>query len=99
VRHAFADVPGNSNLARAWAKCARVWPRGAQAHLRAAYPRLQMPVLLLWSDSDPRYPLATAEEVLPLLPDGQLRVLDGTGFLVAYDDPVALARELMAFCG
>jgi pimeloyl-ACP methyl ester carboxylesterase len=99
VRHAFADVPGNSNLARAWAKCARAWPRGAQAHLREEYPRLDMPVLLLWSDSDPRYPLSIAEEALPLLPHGQLRVLEATGFLAAYDDPVALARELMAFCG
>jgi pimeloyl-ACP methyl ester carboxylesterase len=99
VRHAFADVPGNPNLARAWAKCARVWPRGAQAHLRDEYSRLKMPVLLLWSDSDPRYPLAIAEEALPLLPNGQLRVLAGTGFLAAYDDPVALARELAAFCG
>ena len=99
VRHAFADVPGNTNLARAWAKCARVWPRGAQTHVRDEYSRLKMPVLLLWSDSDPRYPLAIAEEALPLLPNGQLRVLAGTGFLAAYDDPVALARELAAFCG
>jgi len=27
-----------------------------------------------------------------------LRVLPGTGFLLAYDDPVGLARELAAFC-
>jgi hypothetical protein len=25
-------------------------------------------------------------------------VLPGTGFLMAYDDPVGLARELAAFC-
>ena len=99
VRHAFADVPGNSNLARSWAKCARTWPRGAQAHLRELYPKLQVPVLLLWADSDPLHPLATAEEALALLPDGQLRVLRSTGFLMAYDDPVGLARELTAFCG
>ncbi len=36
---------------------------------------------------------------LGLLPDGQLRVLESTGFLIAYDDPVGLARELSAFCG
>jgi pimeloyl-ACP methyl ester carboxylesterase len=99
VRHAFADVPGNSNLARSWARCLRKWPRGEQSQLREEYRRLAMPVLLLWSDSDPRYPLTIAEEALPLLPDGQLRVLEGTGFLAAYDDPVALARELAAFCG
>ncbi len=99
LRHAFADVPGNSNLARSWARCARSWPRGAQTHLLDLYPRLDMPVLLLWADRDPMYPLAIAEEALALLPNGQLRVLESAGFLLAYDDPVGLARELSAFCG
>jgi pimeloyl-ACP methyl ester carboxylesterase len=55
-------------------------------------------VLLLWADADASHPLAIAEEALDLLPDGMLRVLPGTGFLMAYDDPVGLARELAAFC-
>jgi pimeloyl-ACP methyl ester carboxylesterase len=58
-----------------------------------------MPVLLLWADEDPTYPLATAQEALDLLPDAQLRTLPGAGFLLAYDDPVGLARELISFCG
>ncbi len=99
VRHAFADVSGNYSLARSWAKCARSWPRGAQTHMFDLYPRLDMPVLLLWADQDPLYPLAAAEEALGLLPNGQLRILRSTGFLMAYDDPVGLARELAAFCG
>lgn len=99
MRHAFADVPGNPSLARSWAKCARHWPRRAQTQLLDLYPKLRMPVLLLWSDHDPFYPLACAEDALRLLPSGQLRVLESTGFLMAYDDPVGLARELVAFCG
>ncbi|MBA3808123.1 MAG: alpha/beta hydrolase [Solirubrobacterales bacterium] len=99
VRHAFADVPGNSSLARSWGRCARSWPRGAQTQLAELYPRLEMPVLLLWADRDPLYPLSIAEEALRALPHGQLRVLESTGFLMAYDDPVGLARELAAFCG
>jgi pimeloyl-ACP methyl ester carboxylesterase len=99
LRHAFADVPGNPNLARSWAKCARRWPRGAQTHLLDLYPRLEMPVLLLWADHDPLHPLAGAEETLRLLPRGQLRVLPSTGLLMTYDDPVGVARELVAFCG
>jgi pimeloyl-ACP methyl ester carboxylesterase len=99
VRHAFAGVPGNSSLARSWARCARSWPRGAQTHLLELYPRLDMPVLLLWADQDRLHPLVGAEEALALLPNGQLRVLQSTGFLMAYDDPVGLARELAAFCG
>ncbi len=70
MRHAFADVPGNSSLARSWAKCARNWPRGAQTQLLELYPRLDMPVLLLWADHDPFYPLAAAEEALRCCPTG-----------------------------
>jgi pimeloyl-ACP methyl ester carboxylesterase len=99
VRHAFADVPGNSSLARSWARCARAWPCGAQAQLLEGYARLDMPVLLLWADQDRMHPLAAAEEALALLPAGQLRVLESVGFLMAYDDPVGVARELAAFCG
>jgi pimeloyl-ACP methyl ester carboxylesterase len=99
MRHAFADVPGDASLARSWAKLARRWPWGAQTQLLDLYPRLEMPVLLLWADRDWMYPPAAAEEALRLLPAGQLRVLESTGFLFAYDDPVGLARELVAFCG
>ncbi len=99
VRHAFADAGGNPNRVRSWARFARRWPRGAQRHLLDAYGHMDVPVLLLWADRDALHPLPDAEEVLDLFSDAQLRVLPGTGFLVAYDDPVGLARELVAFCG
>jgi pimeloyl-ACP methyl ester carboxylesterase len=99
VRHALADVGGNANLARSWARLSRRWPRGPRRELLDLYPRLDLPVLLLWADADRRHPLQAAEEALDLLPDGQLRVLSGCGFLMAYDDPVGVARELAAFCG
>ena len=98
VRHAFAGVGGNANRARSWARAARRWPTGAQPDLLDAYRLIEAPTLLLWADEDRMHPLAIAEEALDLLPDAQLRVLEGTGFLLAYDDPVGLARELAAFC-
>lgn len=99
IRHAFADVSGNGNRARSWARFARRWPAGPQRELLDAYPQLALPVLLLWAEEDRFHPLDSAREALPLLPDAQLRTLPGAGFLVAYDDPVSLARELIAFCG
>lgn len=99
VRHAFADVGGNGNRARAWAKFARRWPSEPQRQLLDAYPRIAMPVLLLWADQDRAHPPLGAQEALDLLPDAQLRTLARTGFLIAYDDPVGVARELIAFCG
>ncbi|HUE26837.1 MAG TPA: alpha/beta hydrolase, partial [Solirubrobacteraceae bacterium] len=99
IRHAFADVGGNGNRARSWARFARRWPTGPQRELLDAYPGIDLPVLLLWADMDPAHPPAGAQEALDLLPDAHLRMLAGTGFLMAYDDPVSLARELIAFCG
>jgi pimeloyl-ACP methyl ester carboxylesterase len=99
IRHAFADVGGNGNRARSWAKFARRWPVEAQRQLLDAYAEMHMPVLLLWAEEDPAHPLEAASEALDLLPDAQLRTLPGTGFLIAYDDAVGVARELIAFCG
>jgi pimeloyl-ACP methyl ester carboxylesterase len=99
VRHAFADMGGNAPRARAWARAARHWPPESQSDLLDAYADIAAPVLLLWADRDPAHPLDIAEDALDLLPDAQLRVLEGTGFLMAYDDPVGLAREIKAFCG
>jgi pimeloyl-ACP methyl ester carboxylesterase len=99
VRHAMADVAGNANRARAWAKFARNWPTAARPGLLEAYAELTMPVLLLWAEEDPAAPLRWAQEALDLLPDAQLRTVPGAGFLVAYDDPVVLAREMIAFLG
>ena len=58
-----------------------------------------MPVLLLWAEQDPAHPPIGAQEAFDLIPQAQLRTLPGTGFLMAYDDPVSVARELIAFCG
>jgi len=99
VRHAFADVGGNADLARSWGRFARRWPAGPRRDLLDLYPRLRMPVLLLWADEDPLHPLAVAEEAAELIDRSMLRVLPGTGYLIAYDDPVGVARELVAFCG
>ncbi len=74
------------------------WPRGAQTQLLELYPRLDMPVLLLWADQDRLHPLAAAEEALACCPTVSCGCCEH-GFLMAYDDPVGLARELAAFCG
>lgn len=97
LRHALADLPHNANRTRSWAKAARRWPHGPSTYLLDAYRHLDCPVLLLWADEDPGRPLSIAEEVLDLVPTAQLRVLEGTGYLMAYDDPVGMAREIAAF--
>ena len=99
LRHAFSDVGGNANRARSWAKFMRRWPSEPQRDLLDAYARITMPVLLLWADEDRYHPVDGAREALDLIPHAQLRTLPDAGFLIAYDDPVGLARELISFCG
>jgi pimeloyl-ACP methyl ester carboxylesterase len=99
LRHALMDLGGNANRVRGWGRAVRRWPHDAPSGLLDRYAELTDPTLLLWADADPRHPLEIAEEALDLLPDAQLRVLPRTGFLLAYDDPVGVARELVAFCG
>jgi pimeloyl-ACP methyl ester carboxylesterase len=98
IRHAFSGMDGSGTRARAWSRAARRWPSGGQADLLDAYGRVPVPTLLLWADEDRRHPIEIAEEALEQLEDGQLRILPQTGFLMAYDDPVGLAREIAAFC-
>ena len=90
-RHAQMELGGDR--VRAWAKTARHWPRGAEP-----FTPPDCPVLLLWADYDLVHPLAIAEAAAREHAHLQLRVLGRTGFLIAYDDPVGLAREITAFC-
>ena len=60
---------------------------------------MRFPILLLWADEDPAAPIEWAQEALDLMPDAQLRTVPGVGFLIAYDDPVTVAREIIWFCG
>jgi pimeloyl-ACP methyl ester carboxylesterase len=99
LRHAMSDIGGNPNLARSWARLARELPRGPRSEVLDLLARLEFPVLLLWADEDRLHPLRGAEEAIDLLPDGMLRVLPGTGYLIAYDDPVGVAREIVSFSG
>ena len=100
VRHAFADVGGNANLARSWARFAKRWPRGPAA--RAARP-LPAPATSRCCCCGPTRTAATRcrppRRRSTCCPTRSCASCSGTGFLIAYDDPVGVARELAAFCG
>ena len=65
--------------------------------LIGAYRQIACPTLVLWAEDSPAAPLRAAEEAADLIDDALLRILPGTGPLLAYDDPVGLAREIASF--
>src|ERR1700759_3607685 len=60
IRHAFADVGGNGNRARSWAKFVKRWPVEPHTQLLDAYPEIELPGLLLWAEEDLAHPLQAA---------------------------------------
>ena len=77
--------------------CPRRWPVEARRPgYLDAYRECRRSDLLLWASDDRFHPLADGRGGAVRLPRRPAAVLPGTGFLMAYDDPVGLARELAA---
>ena len=73
VRHAMADVGGNANLARSWARLARELPTAARREVLDLLPALDVPGAAALGRRGRQHPLRGAEEALDLLPDAILR--------------------------
>ena len=96
VRHAFADVGGNANLARSWARFARALAAAARSATlldRYAAPRHAGAAAV--GRRGPRPPAGAApRRRSTCCPTRSCACCRGTGYLIAYDDPVGVAREL-----
>jgi len=58
------------------------------------YPRLEMPVLVVWGKNDTWIPVDRAHLLAELIPGARLELIDGAGHLVQLDQPVQLATTL-----
>jgi pimeloyl-ACP methyl ester carboxylesterase len=57
----------------------------------------QMPLLVIWGDSDPVIPAQHGRDVLDLVPTARLVELEGAGHFPQLDEPYRVARELADF--
>jgi pimeloyl-ACP methyl ester carboxylesterase len=62
--------------------------------IQELYPRLDLPVLVVWGEQDTWIPVDRAHRLAELIPDAQLELIDGAGHLIQFDQPVALATAL-----
>ena len=77
----------------AWASRAMAERPDSAQVLRAT----DVPALVVVGDEDSLSPVAQAQEMVDVLPQGRLVVLPGTGHLTAVEDPEAFAAAVVAF--
>jgi len=65
--------------------------------IEAKLPDVQVPTLVVRGEKDPLVPSYWAEEVVELLPQGQLAVIPGGGHTLNYSAPLELTRVTKAF--
>ncbi len=70
---------------------------GVRARLHAAMASLAVPTMVVWGDRDAIIPTPLAEPTLALLPDAELRIIEGCGHAPHRERPQALLRALEGF--
>ena len=61
------------------------------------YPRIDVPVLVIWGREDQWIPVDRAHRLVELIPDASLRIIESAGHLVQLDQPAALATTLTSW--
>lgn len=69
----------------------------AEADLRQALPRIELPTLLVWGDQDVRSPLSVANDLQSQISQSKLVVLPGAGHLTQMEAADRFNSELRAF--
>jgi pimeloyl-ACP methyl ester carboxylesterase len=63
--------------------------------LDTIHRHIEVPVMLVWGDQDPFFPLAKAEAMLPSFPNASLTVLEGAGLFSHEEQPAEAAAALL----
>ena len=70
----------------------------AQTDQRDLLPRIAVPTLLIWGDSDTRSPLSVARQFADAIPSADLVVLPGAGHVSNLEQPAAFNEAVCTFC-
>ena len=69
----------------------------AEADLRDILPRITVPTLLLYGDSDVRAPLTVARDLLARIPGSRLAIMPGVGHMSSIEAPERFNAEVRTF--
>lgn len=65
--------------------------------VQALYPTITTPTLILWGREDSWIPLERGKDLHRMIPDSDLRIVDGAGHLVIEEKPDELVKEILDF--
>lgn len=66
-------------------------------NLRLRHAELRMPVLLIWGEDDPTFPVSLAREMVPQFPNARLVAIRGARLLVHEEKPDLVAAAALPF--
>ena len=69
----------------------------ADSDIREVLPRIDVPTLLVYGDTDARSPLSIGEQLHAQIPGSQFSVLPGVGHLSNLEAPDRFNREVRSF--
>ncbi len=70
----------------------------AQTDQRDLLPRIKVPTLLIWGDSDARSPLTVARQFEDAIPGAELVVIPGAGHVSNLEQPGPFNEAVRKFC-
>ncbi len=65
------------------------------ADLATIHPKIDVPVVLVWGDQDPFFPVGRAEAMVDSFPDATLEVVEGAGLFSHEERPAEVAQALL----
>ena len=68
-----------------------------RSELLAALGAIHVPILIVWADADPYFPLSVAERLHQLLPSGVLRIIHAAGHLPQEEQPRAFEDVVLGW--
>jgi pimeloyl-ACP methyl ester carboxylesterase len=92
----LAPWQGEDGQAAYFRKIAQ-WTDDDVGVLEPLFPKLDVPVRILWGEHDGWLDRAVAERLEALIPGAELRLIPGAGHFAPEDAPVAVADELLDF--
>ncbi len=78
----------------------RGWDWGLLDQMAAGvHAKIQQPVLLIWGENDPTFPVKYAETMVQQFPNAQIRRVAGARVFVHEDQPAEVSRLVIEFLG